>query len=207
MNIEQLKQLNELKNSGVISQEEFEQTKAKILSGEMNSSNNVAATTGTGPQTIIYNTNAQTNPAEKMQEPLKSRSAYIILAALFGTLGIHNFYAGHNSKGIAQLLIALLLGWLIIPVFIIWIWVLVEIFTVKKDGANRFMTPAGSGAWVVFAIFVLLPLAFVFYSFSHALHEYILDEDTPNTSVAAEFEDPFTEDDPFADPIDDPFAN
>ena len=201
MNIEQLKQLNELKNSGVISQEEFEQTKAKILSGEMNSSNNVAATTGTGPQTIIYNTNAQTNPAENMQEPLKSRSAYIILAVLFGTLGIHNFYAGHNSKGIAQLLIALLLGWLVIPIFIIWIWVLIEIFTVKKDGANRLMTPAGSGAWVVFAIFVLLPLAFVFYSFSHALHEYILDEDTSNTSVAAEFEDPFS------DPTEDPFAN
>ena len=34
----------------------------------------------------------------------KSRLAYILLAILLGTLGIHNFFAGYTGKGIAQLL-------------------------------------------------------------------------------------------------------
>ena len=31
-----------------------------------------------------------------------------IVAVFFGYLGVHNFYLGYNSKGIAQLLISLL---------------------------------------------------------------------------------------------------
>ena len=36
----------------------------------------------------------------------------MILAFLLGTLGIHNFYLGYTNKGIAQLLLTLLGGWL-----------------------------------------------------------------------------------------------
>ena len=37
----------------------------------------------------------------------KSRGVYIILGLFFGCLGIHNFYAGRNGVGVAQLLITI----------------------------------------------------------------------------------------------------
>lgn len=70
----------------------------------------------------------------------KSRSAYVLLGIFLGTLGIHNFYAGYTGKGIMQLLITLLTGWLIIPLIAVWIWVLVEICTVNKDVKGNIFT-------------------------------------------------------------------
>lgn len=64
----------------------------------------------------------------------KSRVVYVILGIFLGVLGIHNFYAGRTYCGLAQLLTTLLLGWLLIPVFGIWIWTIVEICTIKCDG-------------------------------------------------------------------------
>jgi TM2 domain-containing membrane protein YozV len=60
--------------------------------------------------------------------------AYILLGLFLGALGIHNFYAGHSSAAVAQLLITILAGWLVIPLFIVWIWIIVEICTVTSDG-------------------------------------------------------------------------
>lgn len=61
----------------------------------------------------------------------RSRLTYIVLALSFGLLGMHNFYAGHTGKAIAQLLITLLsCGYLAIFVFI---WIAVEICTETKD--------------------------------------------------------------------------
>lgn len=48
--------------------------------------------------------------------------AFILLGFFLGALGIHNFYAGYSGRGIAQLLTVLLLGWLIVPIFFIWVW-------------------------------------------------------------------------------------
>ena len=64
----------------------------------------------------------------------KSRVTYVILGIFLGVLGIHNFYAGRTYCGLAQLLTTLLLGWLVIPIFGIWIWTIVEICIVKCDG-------------------------------------------------------------------------
>ncbi len=50
------------------------------------------------------------------------------------TLGIHNFYAGYNGKGIAQLLITVLtfgLGGLVT-----WIWAIVDVCTVTVDAGG-----------------------------------------------------------------------
>ena len=69
----------------------------------------------------------------------KSRLAYILLGVFLGGLGIHNFYAGHTGKAIAQLLITLLIGWLIVPLIAVWIWVIVEVCTVKSDGKGQLM--------------------------------------------------------------------
>lgn len=67
----------------------------------------------------------------------KSRLTYILLAWFLGVLGVHNFYAGRTGKGVAQLLITLLIGWTIIPLIAVGIWVIVEMITVTKDGLGR----------------------------------------------------------------------
>lgn len=63
----------------------------------------------------------------------KSRLVFILLGIFLGAFGVHNFYAGYNGKGAAQLLITLLLGWLVIPWIAVEIWALIEIITVKED--------------------------------------------------------------------------
>ena len=62
----------------------------------------------------------------------KSRLAYIILAILFGTLGVHNFYARYNGKGLTQLLMTLLSCCILAPIVLI--WCIIDICTVSQDG-------------------------------------------------------------------------
>lgn len=71
------------------------------------------------------------------ETPAKSRVAYILLGLFLGCLGIHNFYAGYSGKGVAQLLITLLAGWLVLPVLAVSIWVIIEICTVTKDASGK----------------------------------------------------------------------
>lgn len=76
-------------------------------------------------------------PASSMPMPYhdpKSRLAYILLGIFLGCLGIHNFYASRIGFGVAQLLITLFVGWLIVPILVVWVWVLVEVCTVTRDG-------------------------------------------------------------------------
>lgn len=65
----------------------------------------------------------------------KARVVYVLLAVFLGSLGIHNFYAGYNGKGIAQLLISVLsfgiLSWAT------WIWAIIEVCTISKDAEGR----------------------------------------------------------------------
>lgn len=69
----------------------------------------------------------------------KSRTAYVLLGLFLGCLGIHNFYAGYTGKAVAQLLIMIFTGWLIIPWIVVAIWALVEICTVTQDAqGNQF---------------------------------------------------------------------
>lgn len=70
----------------------------------------------------------------------KSKTSYIVMGLLLGSLGIHNFYAGYSGKGIAQLLITILTGWLIIPLLGVWIWNVIEVCTVTKDAKGNLFT-------------------------------------------------------------------
>jgi TM2 domain-containing membrane protein YozV/ribosomal protein L40E len=71
----------------------------------------------------------------------KQRLTYILLGIFLGGLGIHNFYAGYTSKGVAQLLITLLLGWLFgLGILIVYIWVIIEIVTVTVDANGEIMS-------------------------------------------------------------------
>ncbi len=73
------------------------------------------------------------------QVPPKSRAAYIIIGLLIGGLGIHNFYAGHNGRGIAQLAVTLLTAWMCFPIVIMWVWVIIEVIATNTDGYGRRM--------------------------------------------------------------------
>ena len=64
---------------------------------------------------------------------VKSKTVYVLLALFLGLLGIHNFYVGYTTKAIIQLLVTLLTGWLVIPLFLIAFWVLIEIVVTDKD--------------------------------------------------------------------------
>lgn len=70
----------------------------------------------------------------------RSRGVYIILGLFLGCLGIHNFYAGHSGKGVAQLLITLILGIFVIGFFITAVWALIDIIAVKTDGNGMRMS-------------------------------------------------------------------
>jgi hypothetical protein len=79
-------------------------------------------------------------PSVLVVRATKSRGVYIILGLFFGCLGIHNFYAGHNGRGAAQLIITILLGWLIIGLVITVLWSLIEIISETQDGDGQRMT-------------------------------------------------------------------
>ena len=104
-NITDLEKLADLKKKGVITDAEFEEQKKALLQNNL--------------------VNASDAP--------KSRIIYILLALFLGGLGIHNFYAGYIGRGVAQLLITLLLFWLIIPLLVVFVWVIVEMIVIDKD--------------------------------------------------------------------------
>lgn len=66
--------------------------------------------------------------------PQKSRIAAALLAFLFGTFGVHNFYLGYTGKGIAQLLLStigiILCG---LGPIITFIWCIYEGIQLLKD--------------------------------------------------------------------------
>lgn len=91
---------------------------------------------GFGPSNYMYQPAPQA-PVYIQQvvvQQSKSRAAYIVLGLFLGGLGIHNFYAGHTSRGVIQLLLNLFLFWTIIVPVGIGIWVLIEVIAVDSDG-------------------------------------------------------------------------
>ena len=62
----------------------------------------------------------------------KSRIVYVVLALVFGEIGVHNFYAGFIGRGVTQLLITVLSFGLLF--WISWIWAVIEICAVDHDG-------------------------------------------------------------------------
>lgn len=72
--------------------------------------------------------------------PTKSRGIYVILGIFFGLLGIHNFYAGRFLQGAIQAVLVIVTGILIVPAVLVLIWVIVELFVVRTDGAGRPLT-------------------------------------------------------------------
>lgn len=70
-----------------------------------------------------------------MDKSDKSRWLFVLLAILLGQIGIHNFYAGHNFRGICQLVLTLItFGY--IAGFMMFLNVLEAIF-VTEDGDGK----------------------------------------------------------------------
>ena len=67
---------------------------------------------------------------EPTSEP-KNRMGFMILGALLGPLGAHNWYAGYHKKAGIQLAITVLTLGFGTPMS--WIWAIIDICTVDRD--------------------------------------------------------------------------
>lgn len=61
----------------------------------------------------------------------KSRTTYILLGALLGAVGAHNFYAGYTKKAIWQLAITVVTIGFASPMT--WMWAIIDVCTVSQD--------------------------------------------------------------------------
>ena len=70
-----------------------------------------------------------------MSNSERFRWVFVLLSVVFGQLGIHNFYAGHNFRAICQLILTLIsfgyLAWIIVPLNIL------EAIFVTTDGDGK----------------------------------------------------------------------
>ena len=67
----------------------------------------------------------------------RARVTFVLLGIFLGMFGVHNFYAGYNTRGGFQLALTCL------SVFtlgtITWVWALVEVCVVSRDAGGRLM--------------------------------------------------------------------
>ena len=138
--LDDLEKLAELKQKKLITQEEYEMQKARLMKN-----GSASAARGSGEA--------------------KSQVAYCVLAFFLGGLGIHNFYAGRIGCAVAQLLMTLL-GWVLafIPNIAVAIWTTIEIFVVDKDGQGKPFQPSQT-AKLVCGILDIVWLLLILLSF------------------------------------------
>ena len=127
-----LEKLAGLKKKGVITNAEFEEQKKAILSAQIQA---------------------------KQVQLQKSGALYLVLAFLVGIFGIHNFYVGRWVRGLIQLILTLLSPIsLLISLFGVCIWVIVEMIVTKTDVRGMPLTPAPVLRGVLTAILLILLL-------------------------------------------------
>ena len=96
-------------------------------------------------------TSIPTHPPPATVTISKSRGVHIILGLLFGGMGFHNFYSGHNLRGaikIGVFLIAFALdastrfysGFSLVAFVAFALWALIEVITVKDDASGNAMS-------------------------------------------------------------------
>jgi len=61
----------------------------------------------------------------------KSKTSFVLLGALLGAFGAHNFYAGYIKRAVAQLCLTVFTLGYGIPMS--WLWAIIEICTVEHD--------------------------------------------------------------------------
>lgn len=126
MNIQELEKLNELKEKGILTQDEFNKQKQELLSDN--------------------------NSAPKQ----KKQSVFLWLAMFLGLLGVHNFYIGDKVGGFCKLGVCLLGAIIssaidegLLGVFLneilfrlpIYIWIIIEMFNTDKTASGAELIP------------------------------------------------------------------
>lgn len=114
----ELNKLYELKEKGILTEEEYNEQKKRILANP---------------------NDFEQNPSPVTTSPEKSRNIYILIAFFLGCFGIHNFYIGRITRGILQLILCLLF-FLVAPLVILWIWIVIDMLTVKTEANGKLMT-------------------------------------------------------------------
>jgi TM2 domain-containing membrane protein YozV len=104
LNIEKLNEIFNLKEKGILNQEEYETEKQKILNHSDES------------QVVVQKVEAGNNEIEK-----KDRIITLLLLLFLGGFGVHRFYTGHILLGILYLFS---LGFLGLGVLCDLIWIL-----------------------------------------------------------------------------------
>ncbi len=69
--------------------------------------------------------------ASTVEEDHKNKVTFVILGAMLGALGAHNFYAGYKKKAFMQLGLTVLTMGYGAPMS--WIWAVIDICTVQQD--------------------------------------------------------------------------
>ena len=116
MDYNELEKLNELKEKGIISEEEFQAQKEKLLNNQ-----NAQETVVQEPiQGQVVSSTVETTASTSAPVGTKSKLAAALFAFFLGTFGVHNFYLGYTGKAVAQLLITLLSCFILSPVSAIW---------------------------------------------------------------------------------------
>ena len=75
---------------------------------------------------------SMSSPEPVPSTPPRKRTTYIVLGALLGAFGAHNFYAGYPKKAGVQLALTVLTLGFASPMS--WIWAIIDICTISHDG-------------------------------------------------------------------------
>ncbi len=112
----ELEKLDALRQKGVLTREEFDVQKKALLAAQIGA-------VGSSGQ--------------------KQQLIYVLLAFFLGALGIHNFYAGYKGRGVTQLLLTVFSPLtLFLSLICVEIWVIINIFRIKKDAAGEDFLPS-----------------------------------------------------------------
>lgn len=138
MKHEDLKILNEMREKGIITQEEYEKRKDIMASmrkshayhieqnhkedfEKIHSHNNHHGTHSNAPLNYHFHAPIDLGKSKYYVGKRKSKKLAGIFGIILGLLGFHNFYLGHYTKGIIQLLMTLLsFGSFIVIISSVW---------------------------------------------------------------------------------------
>lgn len=143
-----LKEYKEMVDAGLLTQQEFDELKAKLLSETTQNNSSQQANVSTGNtssmnvEAITQAVTAVPNATGKVGD--KSKLAAALLGIFLGGFGVHNFYLGFREKGKIQLigmLISIVLMLIVIgslTATILGIWGFVEgiLILVSKPGTK-----------------------------------------------------------------------
>ena len=110
----------------------------------------------------------------------KNGIIYILLAFFFGTLGVHNLYAGFWKRGLLQLFLTLMASlFLYLPLILTSLWALLELLFKQKSADEHVMS---GNRKIIWGLRLLVVVVFV----SAALSANYVDVSIPDININQE---------------------